>query len=363
MLAMAGEGWGVPEVAEKFPDSSAWQFLGHQFSHVQWVGCSFWDLIQPAFMFMVGVSMAYSYASRLAKGQSYGRMLGHAMYRAVVLVLLGVFLYSVGKPQTNWVFKNVLAQIGLGYVFLFLLWIRPRWVQAVAAATILVGYWAWFATYPLPPEQDWQYLSAFEAHWNNATNPAAAVDRWLLNLFPRPKPFKFDSGGYYTLNFIPSLATMIFGLMTGELLRSGRSNQQKLLRLVVWGVIGLTAGWLISALGICPMVKRIWTPTFGLYSTGWVLLMLAAFYGVIDVWGKRQWSWPLVIVGMNSLAVYMMAELLRPWTARTLKTHFGPKVFELAGENYAPIIEHSLVVLCFWLACWWMYRQKIFVKI
>ena len=197
MLAMASEGFGFRQVAKEFPESPIWAFLSSQFNHVPWRGCGFWDLIQPAFMFMVGVSMAYSYASRQAKGQSFNRMFWHAVYRAVVLVLLGVFLYSNGRKQTNFVFKNVLAQIGLGYVFLFLLWNRPRWVQALAAVVILVGYWLVFAVYPLPPENfdyasvgvpaDWQYhLNGFAAHWDKNVNAAAAFDRWFLNLFPRP---------------------------------------------------------------------------------------------------------------------------------------------------------------------------------
>jgi heparan-alpha-glucosaminide N-acetyltransferase len=373
MLAMVTEGCGFPQVAKKFPDKPVWQFLGHQFEHVEWLGCSFWDLIQPAFMFMVGVSMAYSYASRQAKGQTYRRMFGHAVYRALVLVLLGIFLYSNRESQTNFVFKNVLAQIGLGYVFLFLLWNRPRWLQAIAAAAILVGYWVWFAMSPLPPEgfnyrsvglpKNWQHLTGFEAHWDKATNAAASFDQWFLNLFPRKRPFVYDGGGYHTLSFIPALATMIFGLMTGELLRGSRTGKEKLLRLIGWGLAGILGGTLIAAIGVCPMVKRIWTPTFGLYSTGWVLLMLAAFYAAIDLWGKQRWTWPLVIVGVNSLAIYLMDQLLRPWMEKTLKIHFGPKVFDIFGEDYYPIAQHLLIVLCFWLACFWMYRQKIFVKI
>jgi predicted acyltransferase len=305
-------------------------------------------------------------------------MFGHAVYRSLVLVLLGVFLYSNREPQTNWVFKNVLAQIGLGYTFLFLLWNRPRWVQALAAAVILIGYWGLFALYPLPAEgfdyakvglKSWQHLSGFETHWDKGTNAAAAFDQWWLNLFPRKdnnKAFVFDPGGYQTLSFIPALATMIFGLMAGELLRGSRSGQEKLLRLVGWGLAGIVGGALIAATGICPMVKRIWTPTFGLYSTGWVLLMLAVFYGIIDLWGKKRWSWPLVIVGMNSLAIYLMDQLLRPWFEKTLKIHFGPNVFSFFGHldgKYSPIAQQLLIVLCFWLACFWMYRQKIFVKI
>jgi predicted acyltransferase len=373
MLAMAGEGFGFPQVAKQFPDSPVWQFLGRQFNHVPWAGCSFWDLIQPAFMFMVGVSMAYSYASRQAKGQSFGRLFGHAVFRAAVLILLGIFLYSNGRPQTNFVFKNVLAQIGLGYVFLFLLWNRPRWLQATAAGAILVGYWLLFVLYPLPAASfdyssvglftDWPHFTGFAAHWDKNTNAAAALDRWFLNLFPRPEPFVFDKEGYTTLNFIPSLATMIFGLMTSELLRSQRTATSKFWRLIAYGIAALAVGTLLELIGVCPIVKRIWTPSFTLYSTGWVLLMLAAFYGPVELRGWRRWTWPLAVVGMNSLAIYCMSQLLTPWIERTLQTHFGSHLFDLFGAPYAPIAQSLFVVLVLWLICVWMYRQRIFVRI
>jgi heparan-alpha-glucosaminide N-acetyltransferase len=374
MLAMAGEGFGFPQVAKQFPDSGVWHFLGYQFSHTPWVSCSFWDLIQPAFMFMVGLSMAYSYASRAAKGESYGRMLWHAVTRAAILILLGIFLYSENRPQTNFVFKNVLTQIGLGYVFLFLLWNRPLWVQAVAAVAILFGDWLMFAMYPAPDAAfdfsefgvpaDWpHHLSGFAAHFDKNTNAAAAFDRWFLNLFPRPEPFVFDKEGYCTLNFIPSLATMIFGLMTGELLRGTRSTQSKMLAMIGWGVAGIAVGLLLDVTGVCPIVKRTWTSSFTLYSTGWVLFMLAAFYVVVDVGGYKRWTWPLVIVGMNSIAVYVVASLLRPWIGRTLQTHFGARLFDVFSHDYSPIAESVLILAAIWMMAWWMYRQKIFVRI
>src|SRR5947207_2255007 len=112
MLAMASGGLGFTEVAKHFPESKAWQFLGYEFGHVPWTGCAFWDLIQPSFMFMVGVALPYSYYSRRVKGQSYPRILGHTVVRSLILIALGVFLSSNGSPQTNFTFVNVLCQIG-----------------------------------------------------------------------------------------------------------------------------------------------------------------------------------------------------------------------------------------------------------
>src|SRR5437867_8584324 len=111
MLAMASDGLGLPQVAQAFPDSSVWQFLAYQLEHVEWVGCAAWDLIQPSFMFMVGASMPYSCSSREAKGQSYGQMLAHVLYRSFLLTALGIFLRSNHASQTYFTFEDVLTQI------------------------------------------------------------------------------------------------------------------------------------------------------------------------------------------------------------------------------------------------------------
>jgi predicted acyltransferase len=379
MLAMASGGLALGNVAKEFPDSKAWQVLGEQFSHAEWKWGGFWDMIQPSFMFMVGVSMAYSYAGRQSRGQSYSRMLGHAVYRSIVLVLLGVFLTSNGSEGTNWVFPNVLCQIGLGYTFLFLLWNRPPAVQLLAAVLILVADWGLFYAYPAPPADfsaedyaqlgvptDWPHLAGRAAHWDKNTNVAAAADRVFLNWFPREAPFEFNDGGYTTLNFIPSLATMIFGLMAGGLMRGRLGAAGKLAWLIGAGLIALGVGYLLDIYDICPVVKRIWTPSWAIYSTGWTLLMLAAFYLVVDVAGFRRAAWPLVVVGMNSIAMYCMAQLLGGWIARTLQRHLGDGVFTLYGaidSVYQPVVRLSLVLLVMWLVCVWLYRQRIFFKI
>ncbi len=373
MLAIASSAFGIPQVAEHFSHNPTWQAVAYQFKHVPWVGCTFWDLIQPSFMFMVGVSMAFSYAKRQRMGQSYRGMLGHASVRAGVLVALGVFLASNWSSETNYSFVNVLAQIGLGYIFLFLLWSRPPLVQLGATLGVLAGSWLLFAAYPLPAadfdyhsvgvSDDSTLLSSFAAHWNKNANVAADFDRWFLNLFPRSEPFTFNRGGYQTLNFIPSLATMIFGLLVGELMRSDRGSGKKLAWLVGGGLVGLAAGYALHATNLCPLVKRIWTPSWAIFSTGWCCLILAGFYTVIDLGRQRWWAFPLTVVGMNSIAMYMMSQLLKPWTRKTLQTHLGSDYSEAFGVAYAPMVEATTTVLVLWLLCYWLYRQRVFLRI
>ena len=392
MISLAFAGFGLAETAARHlkadPDSSFWLGVKHQFSHADWVGCTYWDLIQPSFMFMVGVSMAYSYAKRRQLGDSYGRMLGHAVLRSCVLILLGIFLISNGDASTSWSLMNVLTQIGLGYTLLFLLWGRPTRTQALAAAAILGATWLAYeinagAGISLVSGADeagvtaaWaqENLAGVGRAWHKNANLGHRIDLWLLNLLPREEPFRFSQGGYQTINFIPSLATMLFGLMCGELLRSGVSARRKVLLLAVAGLGGIATGQLLDLTSLCPLVKRIWTPSWTLFSTGCCCLILAALFGMIDVLHFRRWTFPLVVAGMNSIALYSMSMLLKPWTAQTLKTHLGDDIFrlrvQLGGQAhyltdpaFEPTVKAILVGLMFWLACYWMYRQKIFIRI
>ena len=273
MLLMASGGLGLARATRHLDPGSPWKWVGYQVDHAEWAGATLWDFIQPGFMFMVGVALPWSLASRVARGSRSATSSSTRSGDRSLLVLLAVFLTSAGSPQTNWVFTNVLAQIGLGYPFLFLLaFTRPR-TQWFAASGILVAYWLAFALHPLPASDfdwkavgvpdDWPHLAGFAAHWEKNANFAAAFDRWFLNLFPRPSLFVFSEGGYQTLNFIPSLATMIFGMQAGRLLRSELAPEAKVARLVTFGLAGIALGAAIAAAGLCPIVKRIWTPVLG----------------------------------------------------------------------------------------------------
>jgi predicted acyltransferase len=374
MLLMMAEVLALSRVARAKPDSALWQFLAHHQTHVAWIGCSLHDLIQPSFTFLVGVALPFSLASRAARGQSRTRMTLHAVWRALVLILLGVFLRSVGRPQTYWTFEDTLSTIGLGYVAAFLLGFRPAREQWVALGLILAGYWAAFALYPLPrPDFDygkvgesntWPHLmTGFAAHWNKNSNAGWAFDTWFLNLFPREKPFAFNRGGYATLSFIPTIGTMILGLIAGGVVRSARPPWAKVKWLAAAGVIGVAAGAALGWLGICPVVKRIWTPSWTLYSGGWCFLLLAGFYVLIDVWGFRRWAFPLVVVGMNSIGAYCMAHLFDGFIGSSLDVHLGANVSKVFGAAYESLVHGALILFIMWLLLYWMYRRKIFLRI
>ena len=373
MFLMAAEMLRVPAVAEHFKDSTIWQWLKFHSEHVAWTGCSLHDLIQPSFSFMVGVALPFSVASRIARGQSKPVMWGHALFRALLLILLGVFLRSMNKPMTNWTFEDTLSQIGLGYPFLFALGfagVRARWITLAA---ILFGYWTFFALYTPAPDHaaamanvaaGWSHdFTGFAAHWNINNNAAWAFDRWFMNLFPRVKEFLGNPGGYSTLSFIPTLGTMILGLIAGQWLKDRREPKQTMKLLVLAGAASLALGWLLHVSGVCPSVKKIWTPSWTLVSGGWCFWLMAAFYGIIDVAKWQRWSFPFVVIGMNSIAMYVMAHTVDNFFASALDTHLGKNWAQIAGDAFAPMLHGGVVLLILWLILLWMYRRRIFLRI
>jgi heparan-alpha-glucosaminide N-acetyltransferase len=374
MVLMLGEVMRLFDVARAFPHSLLWRVIAFNTQHVEWQGCSLHDLIQPAFSFLVGAALPFSIASRKMKGQTFGPMLGHAIRRALLLIFLGFFIRSLHSTQTYFTFEDTLTQIGLGYVFLFLLGFTRVRTQVVTLVLILICFWAAFVLYPAPGPQfdyarvgvppDWHHLyTGFFSHWNKNSNLSWAFDVWFLNLFPREQPFIFNEGGWSTLSFIPTLGTMIMGLLAGEWLKAKGSKEQKLRGLLIAGaglvLLGLVCQWA----GICPIVKRVWTSSYTLYSGGLVVLILAGFYALLDWKGWRRWAFPLIVVGMNSIAIYLMSWTMESFVSGALDRHFGTAISVIAGPTFQPVLHGFLVMLIFWLILYWMYRRKIFLRI
>lgn len=380
MLLMMAEVLRLSRVAAAYPSSIFWKVLAFNQTHVEWFGCSLHDTIQPGFSFLVGVALPYSLASRVAKGARFAELFGHALWRSLVLVALGVFLRSMDHSITYFTFEDTLSQIGLGYPLLFLIAFyagrpaRMKWLWA-ALVVLLVGYWLLWAWYPAAPASfDWgtagvspewnaqHNFTGFAAHWNKNFNFGNRFDQWFLNLFPRESRFEYNSGGYLTLSFIPTLGTMILGLIAGVWLRESQPKFP-LKRFSLAGVIGIALGLALHYSHICPIVKRIWTPSWTIFSGGICFLFLAAFAWLIEVKGYRKWAFPLVVVGTNSIAAYCIAHFLGEFLSGSLRIHLGANFFAFAGQGLEPFFQGAAILLLYWLILLWMYRQKLFLKI
>ncbi len=372
MLLMMAEVLNLRQMKKNFPGDAFWDFLAFHQDHVAWRGCSLHDLIQPSFSFLVGVALPFSLASRAGRAEPLWLGWLHAIWRAFLLVALGVFLRSMGKPQTNFTFEDTLSQIGLGYVFLYGLGrLRLRW-QWGAFGLLLIGYWLAFAMYPLPgPEFDYKAVNGlaseqrptgFAAHWDKNTNAAWSFDVWLLNQFPRGSHYPCNRGGYATLSFIPTLATMILGLLAGGWLRTLTTPRARIARFVAVGLAFLASGWLLDTTGLCPNVKRIWTPAWVLFSGGWCFLLLSGFTALLDTGLPGGWAFLLKVIGANSIAAYVGEHLIKGFVFDSFKIHFGANVFAQFGR-YEPLASGITLLVVFWLILWWMYRRKVFVRI
>ncbi len=374
MFLMMAEVLNFEKIASSLPNNSFLAFLAKHQSHAEWIGCNLHDMIQPSFSFLVGVVLPFSVANQLAKKLSFKASFFKTLKRSLILILLGVFLRSMSKESTNWTFEDTLSQIGLGYPFLFLLGFRSERFQQISFAVILILYWLAFATFPIPEAgfdylkvgitPDWQHnLTGFAAHWNKNTNLAWAFDNWFLNLFPRPSAFIANSGGYVTLSFIPTLATMVLGLMAGNILRGSNNVSFKIKRFIIIGFVLILAGLLLHFLGICPIVKRIWTPTWVLFSGGFCFIFMAIFTKIADIQGLKKYFFWLQVIGMNSIAAYVFAHTITEFIHNSFKINISKNYDQLLGPGFETLFSGTIILIVLWLILYWMYKKKIFIRI
>ncbi|MFK7736045.1 MAG: acyltransferase family protein [Pirellulaceae bacterium] len=374
MFLMLAEILRLHRLAEQYPGNAFFEWVSFHTSHVAWEGCSLHDLIQPAFTFLVGVSMPFSIASRLKRGSSVASMLLHAAWRAFLLVALGIILRSLHSERTYFTFEDTLTQIGLGYFFAFLVALAPRWVHYASAFGILLVFWGAFAATPAPPAEfdypavgvpeDWpHHYEGFASRWNKNSNLSWQVDKWFLNLFPREEPFEFNSGGYSTLSFIPTLGTMLFGLLAGVWLRERRGATAVGVRFGLAAVIGIASGWLLSEFGVCPLVKKIWTPSFALYSGGICMAWLYALHWVCDEKKWNGWEFPFLVIGSNSILIYVMSWTIAEPIKEMILRHMKDTPLALLGEAIAKPFAGAATLAILFAMLLWLYRRKAFVKI
>src|ERR1051326_1636165 len=299
MICMFSEGFGLLH----FRTNPIIAPIAAQFQHVDWSmsipgDLHFWDLIQPFFMFIVGLVMPISFARRWAAGETWTHSLLHVLKRSALLILFGLIARSIqaNKPVIDLI--NVLAQVAFTYLVAFLL-LRKGWkVQGAVALGLLALDWAIY-----------QFASApgVQGPWVKNANIGWYLDQLILH--------KNWGGGYATINCLPSAANTIFGVMAGELLVSTLSAGRKMRILALTGIAGVAAGFALSI--FIPLNKKIWTPSFAIYSTGMTLLALLLFYWIFDVQAKRKWATLFVIVGANSIFIYLFHEILHRWLNQT----------------------------------------------
>lgn len=321
-----------------------WHWLYVQNEHVAWEGCVYWDLIQPSFMFMVGVAMPFAFARRTALGDSWRQQLRHALVRSFHLMIIGILLDHFGSDKIQIGFIRVLQQIAIGYFLAFFTLGRSLRTQGWIAAMILVGYQCLWMFNPWNgPGGPWA---------NTGENMGSAFDRWLLG--------RNYSGLYVGMNAIPSTATILFGVMAGHWLRTAKDPRTACRGLCLAGLAGVGIGLSVSPW--FPLIKRIWTPSFAVFAGGCTTLMLAAFHWLIELKGWRAWSFPFVVVGMNSIAAYVIGNCLGGWFRSLSQAWIGWLSGPL-GPSWFPVFRQALFAAAAWGVLYWLHRRRIFFKL
>ena len=331
---------------------AAFTWAARQMDHVEWNGFHFYDLIFPLFLFIAGVSMPLSLDKRKASGESKAKIYRHIFIRMITLVIFGI-IYN-GFLDLNWGhirYASVLGRIGLGWFFaaIIVLNCKPKWWYAWFGG-ILMFYWAILSLIPVP---------GYGA--GNLTMEGSLVgfiDRLLLP--GRLYLEVHDPEGI--LSTIPAISTALMGAITGNFLRipdQKISGLKKALWMGIAGIISLGLGGLWGLL--FPINKNLWTSSFVLYTGGWSLLLVALFYVIIDVWGWKKWAFFFIVIGMNSITIYMFQAGIINFYSST-EFFFGG-IIKSFGENWQPLIGAIGYTTVCWVFLYILYKKKIFLKV
>jgi len=341
-----------------------------QLNHVEWDGFHFIDLIFPLFLFMIGVSIPYSFAKRLARGDSKIRLYGHVLLRVAILILLGMTINGrllALEPAKFQITYSVLQMLALGYLVASILFLNLRLGGQIAATVaMLVTYWALSAFVPGPGH----VIGQFKPHCNFGD----WLNDWILRDLQGPWQFG------WILGILGHASTAMLGVFAGRLLRSSATNARKVEVLVLLGgaclLLGYAwSGWLardfpgVTLFGIewqqwpvwYPIVKNRWTSTFALYAGGWSYLLLGLFYLVIDVWGWRRWAAGFMAIGANSIFAYMAWGLGSSAFRQAADVLLGG-LRQYTGQWYEAIAWAGAMAIL-WILLGYMYRNKTFVRV
>ncbi len=339
-------------------EGTVFSTIAYQLSHAPWHGLRFWDLVQPFFMFIVGVAMPISFGKRWQRGDSWYDTFRHALKRSLILLVLGIVISLPGFQLTN-----VLAQLAFTYLIAFLI-MRKSWAfQLVFSIGLLLLTEGLYRFWPVAG-----FNQPF-VHGNR--NVGAWLDLVLTG--------NASSGHWVSLNALPTAAHTIWGVLAGQVLIGSREAWDKIKILTAAGLIALLVGYALDpallfgsgSYTITPVIKRIATSSFVIVTGGWCLLMLTFSFYLLDVV-----KYPIsvgrffAIVGMNPLFIYVFAH---EGGASWLKTNFRkyikgvkkllnvPQGFP--GKAYMTLLLTLLVIAAMWYIVYFLYKRKIFIKI
>ncbi|MDC6406625.1 MULTISPECIES: acyltransferase family protein [Maribacter] len=316
-----------------------------QLHHHPWHGLRFWDLIQPFFMFIVGVAMPFSLRKRLATG-SKGDVTKHILKRCFLLFLFGVLLHCVYSHALVWELWNVLVQLAFTILIAYAIMNLSHKYQLLISIGLLVLTELLYRMYD------------FQNPYNNGESFGSFMDMVFMG--------KINKGGWVTINFIPTAAHTIWGVVCGQVLLSRIMEKEKIKMFLIGGLVLLLGGYLLDLTGITPIVKRIATTSFTLVSGGYTLLALTLFYWFIDVRkNHKKWLQVFSVVGTNSIFIYLFSETVGIQWFRGFGQIFTQGIFGTLNfpEDLILVLNALFVLFIFWYITYFLNKHKIYFKI
>lgn len=347
MFLLIGESTRLYSHISSIESSSVMQFIGTQLSHHQWHGLHFWDLIQPFFMFIVGVAIPFAVANRIKKGDSNKLIMLHALKRSFILLFLGWALYCIEPGKIVFRFQDVLAQLSVTYLIAFLIMRKSFSFQLIFTLILLLLIDLAYRFFPVDGfNQPWVAFQNLGAWVNNKIEGVDKASIWA------------------SLNAIPTTAHTVWGVLCGKLLMSDRPVRKKIQIMVIAGLSGLLIGYSLDFLNITPIIKKIATSSFVFASGGWAILTLCFCYWLIDM--KKfftKGSKFFIIVGMNCIFIYLLFEVGGASLVSKIFTPFTKALFSWGGDLTVGIMTSLAVWASFWYICYWLYKNRLFIKI
>lgn len=345
MILLAGESCALYHSIE---NATGGNWFVDQFFHHPWHGLRFWDLVQPAFMLMAGSAMYISWHFKALNGLSWADNFKHILKRCLGLFVCGIALHCVYSGRLVWELWNVLTQLAVTTLIAYLIINRSFTWQLVFSLLLLALTEALYR---------YANVAGFDLPFTEHQNFGAYIDTLLMG--------KINSDGWVAINFIPTAAHTIWGVLAGKLLVSASTPSDKLKLLVIAGLIALTAGYSLDFFAVTPIIKRISTSSFVLTSGGWVLLVLAFLYWINDVRHYKQYAWVFTVVGMNAIFIYLFFETIGvQWFNGIVKIFIGGGLGAIgAGDGFIEIISALITLAMEWYLCFWLYRKNIFFKL
>jgi len=349
MIFLAGESCLVyVALHDLFPNEPLASTLQFLFHHHPWNGLHLWDLIQPGFMLMAGSALYISYHNKLVKGVSWEKNFKHVAIRCFKLFFLGVLIHCVGAQKLVWELWNVLTQLAVTTIIAYLIIKKSTKFQLIFSFGLL-----------LLTEVLYRYthIPGYDQPFVIGKNFGSYFDMLVMG--------KINPSGWVAINILPTAAHTIWGAVAGKLLISDKSASYKIKALVIAGISGLVLGFGLDWASVTPIIKRIATSSFVLASGGWVILFLALLYWITDVKKINRFAKLFVMVGMNSIFIYMFFETVGYNWFNSFVAIFVKGFSGMVGtpSHFQALLSALVTLAAEIYLCVWLYRKKIFIKL